>query len=56
MTYHNVTGPGQYDWPLTDLVDVMLETCHVEFRDDMSTIDQNTELVATLDMKNRYGN
>ncbi|EMA52566.1 MULTISPECIES: PKD domain-containing protein [Halococcus] len=56
MTYHNVTGPGQYDWPLTDLVDVMLDTCHVEFREQMSSIDQNTELVATLDMKNRYGN
>ena len=56
MTYHNVTGPGQYDWPLQDLVQVMLDTCHVEFREDMSSIDPNTELVDAIDARNRYGN
>ncbi|AGN00426.1 PKD domain-containing protein [Salinarchaeum sp. Harcht-Bsk1] len=56
MTYHNVTGPGQYDWPLQDLVDVMLDTCHVEFREEMSSIDTNTELVDAIDARNRYGN
>ncbi|RQG86675.1 PKD domain-containing protein [Natrarchaeobius halalkaliphilus] len=56
MTYGNVTGPDQYDWPREDLLEVMLDTCHVEFRDDMDDIEQNTELVETLDMKNRFGN
>ncbi|EMA46581.1 PKD domain-containing protein [Halobiforma nitratireducens] len=56
MTYGNVTGPSQYDWPYDDLLEVMLETCHVEFREELDDIERNTELVDTLDMKNRYGN
>ncbi|RQG99218.1 PKD domain-containing protein [Natrarchaeobius oligotrophus] len=55
-TYNNVTGPSQYDWPYDDLLEVMLDTCHVEFREEMDSIDRNLELVETLDMKNRFGN
>ncbi|WP_018256753.1 PKD domain-containing protein [Halomicrobium katesii] len=56
MTYGNVTGPSQYDWPVDDLVDVMLDTLHLEFRTQMDDLEQNTELVDALDMRNRYGN
>ncbi|MEY7852193.1 PKD domain-containing protein [Natrarchaeobius sp. A-rgal3] len=55
-TYGNVTGPSQYDWPYDHLLEVMLDTCHVEFREEMSDIESNVELVETLDMKNRFGN
>ncbi|MBZ6495064.1 PKD domain-containing protein [Natrinema longum] len=54
-TGDNLAGRHQGDDERQRLVDTMVETCHVELRQDLD-IERNTELVETIELTNRVAN